>query len=103
MINIDVPKSVLRAEIKVLYSGILFSVGSDIRWIISNHRFSIFTEDAELAEKLEFRRIDKFEYEKTISVDDVQTAYITLYTENAEQLSMTPAEFKEWLDSFKVR
>lgn len=99
--DIDIPQSVLRARIEILYKDILFKVGSDIRWSIISHCFSIFTDDSKLAEQLDFCRIDKFEYEKTVSIDDIQSAYVTPYTEKAEQITMTPMQFKEWLNSFR--
>lgn len=98
--DIHVPKDVLKANIQLLYQDVLFHSGSDIRWVISYGNTSLFTDDSALAERLDFRRIDKFEYEKTISVDEIQAAYVTLDSEDAEQTAMTPQQFKAWLHSF---
>ena len=51
-------------ELEVSYQGMYFSVGSSVQYIIHNKECSIFTMDLDIAERLNFNRIDKFEYEK---------------------------------------
>lgn len=104
MQDIKVPKNILKANIVFLYNNVMLEKGSDIRWLISTRRASVFTQDSALAEKLGFRRYDKFEYTKDISVDEIQSAHVTVYDDAGEEVvldqEMTQEEFSAWLDSF---
>lgn len=102
--EIKLPKNILKATIVFLYHDVWLEKGSDIRWLISTRRASVFTQDSELAEKLGFRRYDKFEYTKDISLDEIQSARVTVYDDAGEEVvwdkEMPREAFSAWLDSF---
>lgn len=79
-----------------------FSVGSSVKYIIHNKECSIFTMDLDIAERLNFNRINKFEYEKTIRINECDILRITHKDVVSEdvyvQQEFNPSEFEKWLD-----
>jgi len=86
----------------VSYMGNCFGVSSDIQCIIQNKEFSIFTADASIAEKYNFNRCDKFEYEKTIRINECDLVVIAHKDAKSGvvyiQQEFSPATFERWLD-----
>lgn len=103
--NIRLQKSISKGaiDIELCYNGRYFSIGSSIKYIINHKESSIFTDDSDIAEEYNFNRIDKFEYEKTVSIKECDSIRIT--HKDAEndvvfvQQEFNPSRFDEWLDT----
>lgn len=89
--------------LEVCYKGKYFKAGSSIKYIVTHRECSIFTDDREYAEENDFNRIDKFEYEKTIHIEAMDSIRITQKDANSGeslvQQEMKPAEFTKWIDT----
>ncbi len=105
--NISLQKSISKGatSIEVSYKGKCFSAGSSLKYIISHKEFSVFTDDTNTAEELEFDRIDKFEYEKTLQVSECDSVRIIHRDAESDTVffryEFSPSEFEQWLDTLK--
>lgn len=102
--NLRLQKSISKGatELEISYRGMYFGAGSSLQYIIHNKECSIFTMDLDIAEGLNFNRIDKFEYEKTIRINESDAVRITHKDVESEivyvQKEFNPFEFEKWLD-----
>lgn len=102
--NLRLQRSISKetTALEVSYKDRYFSVGSSIKYIIHNKEFSIFTGESSIAEELDFSRVDKFEYEKTICINECDAVRITHKDAEREviflQKEFNPSVIEEWLD-----
>ena len=105
--NLRLQKSISKGvtELAVSYQGMYFGAGSSVQYIIHNKECSIFTMDLSIAERLDFNRIDKFEYEKAIRINECDVIRITHKDVESEdvyvQKEFNPSEFEKWLDMLR--
>lgn len=103
--NIYLERSISKRNtiFEVTYNGMRFAVGSSVKYLIHHKECSVFTDNTDVAEKYDFDRIDKFEYEKTLRINECDT--VRIIHKDAEsglifvQYDFSPAEFEEWLDT----
>ena len=102
--NLRLQKSISKGatDIEVLYKGRYFSAGSSVRYLIHHKECSVFTGDSALAEELGFERIDKFEYEKTLRINECDAVRITHKDAESEAVLVRrefgTTEFEYWLE-----
>lgn len=103
--NIRLKRSISKGttDLEVSYKGLYFNAGSSIEYIICYKECSIFTSDAGFAEEHDFNRYDKFEYEKTIRINECESVRITHKDAESGAVFMRqefkPSRFEEWLDA----
>lgn len=105
--NVRLQRSISKGttDFDVSYKGRFFRAGSAIRYIVHHKECSIFTSDVSLARELDFIRIDKFEYEKTISIKECDAVRITHLDAESEEVfiqqEFSTSVFLEWLDTLQ--
>lgn len=108
--NVRLQRSISQrvTTIEVCYKGRYFILGSPILYIIQHHDLSIFLstfDDSAFAEEHGFRRVDKFEYEKTVHIQDCESIRIT-HTDVASdtmlmQHELSAQRFEAWLNTLR--